>query len=147
MQHAQPERRADGRNVAQAAFEESEFRRLIDCDSALERTPMKIVELFGMVLFGAGSFRRAEAQERVNQGAAEAQAVLQAQAQAEAQAQAAYQTRAHHQRAPPPTPYAVPGCLLGLFGHCVLAVLDSKLINEKFSEVEQYKGLRSEFCQ
>ncbi|RMX69515.1 hypothetical protein DD238_002735 [Peronospora effusa] len=143
MQHAQPGRRADGRNVAQAAFEESEFRRLIDCDSALERTPMKIVELFGML----GVFRRAEAQERVNQGAAEAQAVLQAQAQAEAQAQAAYQTWAHHQRAPPPTPYAVPGCLLGLFGHCVLAVLDSKLINEKFSKVEQYKGLGSEFCQ
>ncbi|CAI5701432.1 unnamed protein product [Peronospora effusa] len=125
MQHAQPGQRADGRNVAQAAFEESEFRRLIDCDI----------------------FRRAEAQERVNQGAAEAQAVLQAQAQAEAQAQAAYQTWAHHQRAPPPTPYAVPGCLLGLFGHCVLAVLDSKLINEKFSKVEQYKGLGSEFCQ
>ncbi|CAI5746472.1 unnamed protein product [Peronospora destructor] len=35
MQHAQPGRRANGRNVAQAAFAGSEFRRAIDGGSAL----------------------------------------------------------------------------------------------------------------
>ncbi|CAI5746474.1 unnamed protein product [Peronospora destructor] len=77
MQHAQPGRRANGRNVAQAAFAGSEFCRAIDGGSALGRTPMQIDELSGMGPFGAGSFyRRAEAQRRVNQGAAEAQAAL-----------------------------------------------------------------------
>ncbi|CAH0492140.1 unnamed protein product [Peronospora farinosa] len=77
MQHAQPGRRGDGRNVAQAAFDGSDSRRAMDGSSALERTPMQIDELSGMGPFKAGSFyRRAEAQARVNQGAAEAQAAM-----------------------------------------------------------------------
>ncbi|UIZ26295.1 hypothetical protein KXD40_002165 [Peronospora effusa] len=68
MQHAQPGRRGDGRNVAQAAFNGSDSRRAMDGSSALERTPMQIDELSGMGPFKAGSFyRRAEAQARVNQ--------------------------------------------------------------------------------
>ncbi|CAI5746502.1 unnamed protein product [Peronospora destructor] len=136
MQHAQPGRRANGRNVAQAGFAGSEFRRAIDGGSALGRTPMQIDELSGMGPFGAGScYRRAEA--RVNQGAAEAQAALQAQVAAQA----------HHQPAPPPTPYADPGCLLGLGGQSVPNARDSKLMIGKFNGVEQYKGLGTGFRQ
>ncbi|CAI5720539.1 hypothetical protein KXD40_002187 [Peronospora effusa] len=146
MQHAQSGRRTDGRNVVQAVFAGSDFRRAIDGGSALGRTPMQIDKLSGMGPFGAGSFyRRVEAQARVNQGAAEAQAVLEA--QAAAQAQAEYQAQAHHQEAPHPTPYADPGCLPGLNGHRVPNARDSKLMIGKFSGVEQYKGLGSGFRQ
>ncbi|UIZ26614.1 hypothetical protein KXD40_002015 [Peronospora effusa] len=118
------------------------FFRAIVGGSALGRTPMQIDELPGIGPFGAGGFyRRAEAQARVNQGAAGAQAALEA--QAAAQAQAEYQAQAHHQQAPPSTPYADPGCLLGLNGHRVPNARDSILMIGKFSGVKQYKGLES----
>ncbi|CAI5706315.1 unnamed protein product [Peronospora farinosa] len=56
MQHAQPGRQTDGRNVVQVAFAGSYFRRAIDGGSALGRTPMQIDELSGMGPFGLGAF-------------------------------------------------------------------------------------------
>ncbi|CAI5703281.1 unnamed protein product [Peronospora effusa] len=85
------------------------------------------------------------ASARVNQGAEEVQAALQA--QAASQAQAAYGVQAYHQPEPPPAPYAYLGCLLGLGGHRVPNARDSKLMIGKFSGVEQYKVLGSEFRQ
>ncbi|CAI5730192.1 unnamed protein product [Peronospora farinosa] len=100
------------------AFAGSDFRRAIDGGSALGRTPMQIDELPAAL-----------------------------EAQAADQAQAEYQAQAHHQQAPPPTPYADPGCLPGLNGHRVPNARDLTLMIGKFSGVEQYKGLGSEFCQ
>ncbi|CAI5725240.1 unnamed protein product [Peronospora farinosa] len=54
-ERASPGRRADGRNVAQAAFAGSEFRRAIDGGSALGCTSMHIDELSAMGPFGAGN--------------------------------------------------------------------------------------------
>ncbi|CAI5708998.1 hypothetical protein KXD40_004813 [Peronospora effusa] len=78
MKHAQLGRQANGRNLAQASFVGSGFRRAIDGGSALGCTPMQINVLSGMGTFGAGCFNR-----RVE-------------AQAAAQVQAAYQAQAHH---------------------------------------------------